>query len=83
MLNMEKVKERCADCAYLVEGETFDGEWFCDNYNRPCAEVNEGDCKVFCGEKYIIREVPAEYSDLSFYFDDDYVKGLMTLFKSR
>lgn len=42
MLNMEKVKERCADCA---------------------------------GEKYIIREVPAEYADLSFYFDDSYIKG--------
>lgn len=33
-------KERCKDCAYLVEGELH-GEWVCDHYNTLCKCVKE------------------------------------------
>lgn len=30
-------KCKCADCFCLVEGEH--GEWFCDEHEKPCEEV--------------------------------------------
>lgn len=41
---MEKMKlslkqVRCLDCACLVEGDN--GEWICDELNKPCEEVED------------------------------------------
>lgn len=34
---------KCSDCISLVDGPN--GEWFCDEYNRPCSEI-----AAECGE---------------------------------
>ena len=40
-------KDRCKDCCYLIAGgaiaDELDGEWFCDNYEKPCSAI---ECEV-------------------------------------
>lgn len=37
-------KERCKDCAYLIEGDN--GEWICDDWGKDIHEVVNDDCEL-------------------------------------
>ena len=37
-------KERCRDCAYLIEGDN--GEWICDDWGKEIDKVDNSDCAV-------------------------------------
>ena len=37
-------RERCQDCAYLVEGEH--GEWICDDCGREIVDILDDECSA-------------------------------------
>ena len=37
-------RERCKDCAYLVEGEH--GEWICDDCGREIVDILDDECSA-------------------------------------
>lgn len=37
-------KQRCRDCAYLVEGR--DGEWICDDCDRNIYNIPDNECSA-------------------------------------
>lgn len=38
-MKLEEMKERCQDCACLIEGE--DGEWVCDETGKRCIDIEK------------------------------------------
>lgn len=52
-------KERCRNCAYLIEGDN--GEWICDDWSKDIHEVDDDDCEL---TKYDKEDADA-YTDFS------------------
>lgn len=52
MVSVEYMKERCANCCFLEEGNN--GEWLCGDCDWeagivPCVQVDDDECSAMCG----------------------------------